>query len=201
MTATRRGSDPTIRPSASDPPAISEPMAEGNGIVCEDKSRPGVSRNAQTQRPKANTRASILPARIARNATNTSALNEAIWNNSHDGHDSDSSSSSSSDEEESPAAKQRGRGKAQRAKTQKGAYSKFNVGNEDFKTRGRVSKRDGRLNISVRIISSLLLLAMFCLTYSKLLHLAPITPIPHSCISFYSYFQSSDWTFHISNKG
>jgi hypothetical protein len=31
-----------------------------------------------------------------------------------------------------------------------GSYSRFNVGKDDFKTRGRVSRRDGRLNISVR---------------------------------------------------
>lgn len=43
----------------------------------------------------------------------------------------------------------RGRRRHGRSKHGSGSYSGFNVGNDNYKTRGRVSKRDGRLNISL----------------------------------------------------
>jgi hypothetical protein len=85
-------------------------------------------------------------------------LNEAIWNKPDNGAHN-TSSSSSEDEDDHPTTKKRG------AKTQahhrrphrhphhrkdsRGSYSRFNVGNDDYNTSGKVSKRDGRLNISV----------------------------------------------------
>lgn len=68
--------------------------------------------------------------------------------------DSDSSSSSSSSEDDEPAAQSAG---AKRTKGKRGGsgvnrqdFSRFNVGNDDFKTKGKVSRKDGRLNISVK---------------------------------------------------
>lgn len=80
--------------------------------------------------------------------------------------DSDSldSSSSSENEELSPATRTRSRtsgrsveqgslGKSKkqsgRGDQDEGRFSKFSVGNDKYKTKGKVSKRDGRLNISV----------------------------------------------------
>jgi hypothetical protein len=123
--------------------------------ISEDGPRPNLARNWQTERPQATTRYSVLPARLARLGTNTSALNTAILSNAHP--NDSSSSDSSSDEEErenkAPPPKKHTRARPHRGKSEKpresGQYNRFNVGNEDFSTKGRVSKRDGRLNISV----------------------------------------------------
>ena len=70
--------------------------------------------------------------RLKRNPTHASALNEAIWNSP--GCQDDSTTSSDDDEDEPQGGN---------------AYSRFNVGNDHYNTKGHVSKRDGRLNISV----------------------------------------------------
>jgi len=71
--------------------------------------------------------------------------------NSRDNDSSSSSSSSDEDEDEHEASppKKRTRTRQHRPNRESGQYNKFNVGNDDFNTRGRVSKKDGRLNISV----------------------------------------------------
>jgi len=79
-------------------------------------------------------------------------LNEVIWSNSGADDDSTSSSSSSDDGDDvPPAQKQQGRRRPRRhrRKAEKGSCSRFNVGNDDFKTKRKVSKRDGRLTITV----------------------------------------------------
>ncbi|PBP17903.1 isoleucyl-tRNA synthetase [Diplocarpon rosae] len=72
--------------------------------------------------------------------------------------DEDDSTSSSSSDEETPVKNKRfirrGISAVDRKQDGRGSYSRFNVGNEDFKTKGRVSKRDGRLNISVNETSN-----------------------------------------------
>lgn len=90
------------------------------------------------------------------------AFNTQAWN-------IDSSSSSSSEDEqatthtkrrlgarghrgggaEASKAKNAGNTKARRGSDHNPAYSRFSVGNDKYKTKGKVSKRDGRLNISV----------------------------------------------------
>lgn len=108
--------------------------------------RPALAQHWQTDRPQPTTASSLLSPHLTRRATNVSILNEAIWNTQ----DSDSSSTSSvSDEENSLGAKKSFLDTQGRQKGNTDSYSKFNVGNEGFKTKGRVSKRDGRLNISV----------------------------------------------------
>ena len=87
-----------------------------------------------------------------------SAWNPTIW-------DSDSGSDSSSSDEDAPK-KPRKRSSSDAKKSRIGTtkqgdlagnkpgekknYSRFAVGNEDYKTRGHVSKKDGRLNISLK---------------------------------------------------
>ncbi len=127
----------------------------------ENSRRPVVQRNWQTTRPE-QTRKTTIPV-MERRGTNVSALNEAIWNhpnyNDH-GSSSDSSTSSSSDSDSGGEKKPRSRWKrggenkaddaaSQRKQTRRG-YRKFNVGNDDYKTKGKVDKQDGRLNISVK---------------------------------------------------
>ena len=92
------------------------------------------------------------------------AFNTQAWNS-----DSDSSTSSFSEDDkvarhtkrqfrgnrhqgggaEADKAKNVGGTKTSRGTDSNPAYSRFSVGNDKYKTKGRVSKRDGRLNISV----------------------------------------------------
>jgi hypothetical protein len=83
-------------------------------------------------------------------------LNEAIWSNLDNGDDeSITSSSEDGDDEDGDADTvggkyRRGRAQGKQGRGSRGSYSRFNVGNDDFKTTGRVSRKDGRLNISVK---------------------------------------------------
>jgi hypothetical protein len=80
------------------------------------------------------------------------------------GDESDTSSSSSEDEwqsdarkrkkKEDQAAKEIERRRRRQKKGSVGSYSKFHIKNDDFHTKGRVSKRDGRLKISVNETSN-----------------------------------------------
>jgi hypothetical protein len=73
---------------------------------------------------------------------------------------SDSSSSSSSEDERPHRRKNRANGqspgslgarkKNKRRNSSSAPYSRFNIGNENFSSKGKVNKRDGRLNISVK---------------------------------------------------
>lgn len=119
--------------------------------------RPSIAKQWQTERPRPTTKASVLEGPgLRRHATNTSKLNEAIWNRLDNGGDPSTSSSSEdeSEDEGEMRRKQRGRAHRRRGRGSRGSYSRFNVGNDDFKTRGRVSRRDGRLNISVKETSN-----------------------------------------------
>ena len=90
-----------------------------------------------------------------------------LLNNAAGGHSSEDDSSSSDDESDmklasrpsnlsgrSPSSKEHGTrapeaDQNRRGRPSGGQFEKFSVGNENYKTKGRVSKRDGRLNISV----------------------------------------------------
>ena len=80
-------------------------------------------------------------------------LRAAAWNS-----DSDSLTSSSEDESHPKLSKKSSKNsqgaaarehKIKPRQAEEQDYSKFSVGNDNYKTRGKVSKRDGRLNISV----------------------------------------------------
>jgi hypothetical protein len=146
-------SETATPPAAKDFAAQPPSSAVQEGLQpSADTTRPTVTKQWQTERPRPTARTSTLPG-LRRKGTNTSALNEAIWNRPTN-YESSSSSSSSEDENdndtvESTAKDSRRSRKGSRASDEERRYSRFNVKNDDFKTRGRVSKRDGRLNISV----------------------------------------------------
>ncbi|KAF7928034.1 uncharacterized protein EAE97_009832 [Botrytis byssoidea] len=133
-----------------------------HNVQQEEEKRPNLApaKVWQTERPRATTKSSLLAPAYKRGETNTSLLNEAIWSRSHDYKDdgSTSSSSSSEDEEDTPAEKKKRNyipGKKNAIDTGgRKQYNKFQVGNDDYSTRGKVSKRDGRLNISVNETSN-----------------------------------------------
>ena len=94
---------------------------------------------------------------LNRRTTGVDTTPVAGWNS-----DSDSLDSSSSSEGEESTELTRTRSKTSgrsgkhgdrkrsgRGDRDEGRYSKFSVGNDNYKTKGKVSKRDGRLNISV----------------------------------------------------
>ena len=113
-------------------------------------------RNLLTERPRNTQRPSVLRRQRRVTAAPPDIYNPALF-------DSDSASTESS-EDEDPASKQKQRTLAGRSlkgtsskkkdaadhETSEGPYSKFSVGNEGYKTRGHVSKKDGRLNISLK---------------------------------------------------
>ena len=89
-------------------------------------------------------RAFTLPSgRAKRTQTGFSLLNRAI--SGYEGANDFSSESSSSDDEEGG----HGIGRAS-----SGQYRRFHIGNEHYHTKGRISKRDGRLSISVHDMSN-----------------------------------------------
>ncbi|KAF1958177.1 UDP-Glycosyltransferase/glycogen phosphorylase [Byssothecium circinans] len=65
-----------------------------------------------------------------------------------DPYSSDSSSSSDEDEEASTHTAER-RGSTARRKSNAGPFSRLKINNEHFNTKGRVSKKDGRLRLSI----------------------------------------------------
>lgn len=122
------------------------------------QSRPHLGPKSATE-GKVKRRTSIpLPA-IKRAGTNVSQLQQALWDNNPylEGEDCSSSESSSDDEDlgaradrgdKVPASDKRFQRLSQLRPTD--PFRRFRVGNESYSTKGRVSKRDGRLAISIK---------------------------------------------------
>ncbi|KAG4440404.1 hypothetical protein IFR05_004097 [Cadophora sp. M221] len=131
------------------PESIEEPAAAATDIV-----RPAISRQWQTARVPAAPQWEA-PG-LKRFPTSFSTSNKPAWNAPAAAADDGSTTSSSSDDDDHDDDTQeqkkrfrRGRRRGSGKDGSRGHYSRFDVGNEDFKTKGRVSKKDGRLNISV----------------------------------------------------
>lgn len=107
--------------------------------------RPLLPRTWGTERPPVISTASSKPL-FARAGTNVSALNTAIWSQTNDG---DETSSGSSDDEPPQIQRRKRIGRKRHINNDDEAFGRFSVGNNMFKTKGKVSKKDGRLNISV----------------------------------------------------
>lgn len=143
-------------PTSNCPPVTSGAPDEVNR---SQTSPPFLKRRFMTERPVPIKGRSALGLNRRVTAVNSKTPNFAAWNS-----DSDSLDSSSSSEDEGlpnitrVRSKTSGRFDANAArskggpgprKTGEGRFSKFSVGNDHYKTKGKVSKRDGRLNISV----------------------------------------------------
>ena len=137
--------------------AISEdapkPAAHDEAVTSTENARPGLRKASvwQTERPRPTVKDSFLRSRLRRHATNLSTFTDAGFPQSHDDEDSTSSSSASSDSEaeDGPRAKRNRPRSRPQWKIDSRSYRKFDVGNEEYSSRGKVSKKDGRLNISV----------------------------------------------------
>ncbi|KAF2840190.1 glycosyltransferase family 1 protein [Patellaria atrata CBS 101060] len=143
---------------------VSQEMADGHttpqkSATAPAASRPALDKKWATERPQASTRASLLGMK-RRGTAQLPKPNRAYTYNFEPS--SDSSSSSSSDSETSDtedglngttSRKHRtenyNKSKIKKKDRSSDPYSRFSVGNEQFRTKGKVSKRDGRLKISV----------------------------------------------------
>ncbi|KAI1075366.1 glycosyltransferase family 1 protein [Whalleya microplaca] len=123
-------------------------------------SRPPIEKKFLTDAPRrTERRTSGFPTfpSIKRAGTNVPMLNRGLWG-SQDYDDTDDVPSSSSEEDEDVGKDTRRRGKEPvgrpRRMTTEERYRRFQVANENYHTKGKVSKRDGRLNITVNDISN-----------------------------------------------
>ncbi|KAH6713659.1 hypothetical protein BKA61DRAFT_518360 [Leptodontidium sp. MPI-SDFR-AT-0119] len=139
--------------SSHRPGSIEQPTA-----AAIDGVRPAISRQWQTARVTAAPQWEA-PG-LKRYPTSFSTSNKPAWNGTAAADDNSTTSSSSDDDDhddDAPEQKMRfgrGRRRGSGKDGSKGHYSRFDVGNDDFKTKGRVSKKDGRLNISVNETSN-----------------------------------------------
>lgn len=144
-------------PSTQDPPkTATEPVVDDKTAA---KVRPQMRQKYVTDTPRSNRRrSSALPLKIKRVGTNVSQLQQALWTTTHDGHDASSTDSSSEDDDELESNIERTDQAAGPTPKPKhilsNQFRRFRVGNENYKTKGKVSKRDGRLAISVKDLSN-----------------------------------------------
>ncbi len=146
--------DPTNRTSldgdAQSPGAVapSEAMKSQSSASIQ---RPTLPQKSLTERPEPAPPLSRLHLRRGHTGQAPAALNNDVWPA-----DSDTNSSSSDDEmaaapkrKENFTNAQKRKANPRRHKQGSGEFSRFSVSNDNFKTRGKVSKTSGRLNISV----------------------------------------------------
>lgn len=141
-----------------------EPM--GNRVDnLETQSRPRIKGASSTTdaRGRLYRRASAIPPAIKRTGTNVSELQHALWNtDSYPAGDDSSSSESSTDDEDSgaevdPVDQAHGADKKSRPLPHprlNSQFRRFRVGNENYRTKGRVTKHDGRVAISIKDTSN-----------------------------------------------
>ncbi|CAJ2510264.1 Uu.00g061640.m01.CDS01 [Anthostomella pinea] len=149
------GSSKTSDPATGDQKSRSEPLNEPPTSLVKSpkKERPTFDKKFQTDAPRRNHRdASAFPSApsFRRAGTNLSMQQTALWRQQEQA--DESSSSSSDDDEQNGPASQHGRSKRQMAQEQ--YRRRFQVENDNYHTKGKVSKRDGRLNITVNDTSN-----------------------------------------------
>ncbi|KAI9849857.1 MAG: hypothetical protein M1837_000071 [Sclerophora amabilis] len=138
------------------------PSTETKGLSRPER-RPRLARKAVTEQPSPRRRSS-KPALKKTTTGGSTALNEAVWTSGLFS-DSDSLSSSGSETEQYFQRKRSRHGSKSNTRKSNAIagdtkdadtepYSRFAVGNDEYKTRGKVSKRDGRLNITVSEITN-----------------------------------------------
>ncbi|KAI7785051.1 UDP transferase [Diaporthe eres] len=154
-------SPPSAEPQPPAPGGIQKAASDPLGSHLEDlqaapRPQPG-QRSATAAPPRTTRRTSALPPAIKRAGTNVSQLQQALWNTNPNLQDESSSSDSSTDDEDVGAGVERtdqatAAGKKPQPPRPKKTdqFRRFKVGNENYRTKGKVSKRDGRLAISIK---------------------------------------------------
>lgn len=154
-----------IPPQTESLPGSSPPTREGTGLEGREesktkakppKSRPSVVDNKfATELPHRGARRTFIPPSFRRAGTNASPLNNTLRRRQSqvieddDSSSTDSSSSSSSDDDE-----EHHHHHGHRHHKRDNPSHRFRVGNEHYHTKGKISKRDGRLNISLKDTSN-----------------------------------------------
>lgn len=151
-----------LRKAATDPEPISKHRQTQVKPQLQPQPRPKLTGKSATDAPsKASVRrqsSALPPPAIRRAGTNVSELQQALWatSNSHDESSSDSSTDDDEDDEDLDAGIDRTdqaantKAKPPSQTTSNNQFRRFRVGNENYKTKGKVSKRDGRLAISIK---------------------------------------------------
>lgn len=141
--------------------AVTEPVSKEDKDHIEARPKLGGKAATETQRRVVRRASAIPPPAIKRAGTNISELQHALWTASYNDDDTSSTESSTdegqSEEEEDLSSGIQRTDQATRTESQAGqndAFRRFRVGNENYKTKGKVSKRDGRLKISIKDLSN-----------------------------------------------
>ncbi|KAL8973577.1 MAG: hypothetical protein Q9197_002176 [Variospora fuerteventurae] len=145
-----QSSSPTTSPENCAPlTSDAHPTKAPSDPVRSPQSRPFLDKKYISERPTAPQRRSRLALKRGKTGDGYTALTSAAW------HPESNASTSSSDDEDTSLPAPPSRPKGGRLKTQPRTtkpqpnFNKFSVGNENFRTSGKVSKTSGRLDISV----------------------------------------------------
>ncbi|KAL8686861.1 MAG: hypothetical protein Q9218_006812, partial [Villophora microphyllina] len=146
---TTQSSSPTTSPEGlASPDVTTKPIKVAPAPIEQPDAHPPLDRELPSQRPKQSQRQSLLSLRRGYTGDGRSALTKAAAQ-----HEYEASSSSSSNEDNSPPprpeVKRRGTKAQPKARKAQPNYGRFAVGNDNYKTKGKVSKTSGRLDISV----------------------------------------------------
>ncbi|KAL8949821.1 MAG: hypothetical protein Q9222_004108 [Ikaeria aurantiellina] len=145
---TTKSSSPTTSPDAAAPPTIQPQAKDFATTQAQAKEpRPPLEKQYMTERPKASQRRSQLALQRSRTGDGPLSFSSST------ARPISGVLSSSSDEEEedtSTSVSKKGRFKTQsKASKSRPDYGRFSIGNESFRTGGKVSKTSGRLDISL----------------------------------------------------
>lgn len=151
--------------------AATEPFAKDLQHQSQIEDRPKLGGKSATEAPRRlpvrRFSSALAPPAMKRVGTNVSQLQHALWTGSYNGDDSSTTDSSSDEGDEDmhayidqtdhaasskPGHKSHPKSRPHDVANDK--FRRFRVGNENYKTRGKVSKRDGRLAISIKDISN-----------------------------------------------
>lgn len=150
------------KPQPSPEQAISKTTTEPISIAGKQGSdlRPSMGPKSVTEAPRrSRQRGSAIPPAVKRAGTNISELQQALWTKSYNNDDDSSSSDSSTYEDDDLDAGveriDQARAKKLRAQSRPiDQFRRFRVSNDNYQTKGKVSKRDGRLAISIKDTSN-----------------------------------------------
>ncbi|KAL8990589.1 MAG: hypothetical protein Q9169_008086 [Polycauliona sp. 2 TL-2023] len=145
-TSPERLPSPVLEPKPTGTKTPSEPVTSHPAHI--QVQHPPLDKKHLSERPIPSQRKSLLRPRRGQTDNGRTALTSAVYHPA-----SDASSSSSSDEAESPPTSPQKKKKRFTKRPKDGKqqpnYGRFSVGNENFRTGGKVSKTSGRLDISL----------------------------------------------------
>lgn len=153
--------DDSLPPLPSEGPrtAVTEPLWK-DGQQQEKKTRPKLGEKSVTDAPRKTPRrrSSVLMPELRRAGTNVSQLQQALWMQADEVEDDSSTTGSSSDDDDEldtgiVRTDHAAKATSKRSSRLSSQFRRFKVANENYKTKGKVSKEDGRLAISVKDLS------------------------------------------------